>query len=884
MKLHSTIKSHFELYPPHVFKHSLLKKASPTEIPADFKKIAVLSENDLMISFSTSLNGLSSGEVKKRLQKNGFNKIIKEERKPFFLRFLSGFINPLSLLLLILALISFITADQRLSIMILLMVVISVVLKFFQEEQAYNSAKKLQTLVKTTSTVVRGGKEKEVDLYKIVPGDIVKLTAGDIIPADIRLLASKDLFINQSLLTGESLPTEKHVNFKTENLSSVLSEWQNLCFSGTNVETGTATGLVIKTGTNTYFGSLAKSIAGVRVQTSFERGVEKFTYLMIGFMLIIAPLVFLINFLTKTNFWESFLFAVSVAVGLTPEMLPAIVAINLSAGAVDLSKKKVIVKRLNSIQNFGAMDLLCTDKTGTLTENKVALIKHLNVENNEDESVFYYTFLNSFCQTGFRNLLDSAVIKHGHNKKLVDEVEKKYSKIDEIPFDFKRKRLSIVLKKEEQKILVCKGAVDEVLQTCTHFELNGKTYPLTKNELEKINKISRSYAEHGFRVLAVGYKKITDQKTHFNYADENNLVFSGITTFLDPPKKSAFQAITDLRNLGIEIKVLTGDNELVTKKICQEVGLPAENILLGGEIEKMNDDKLALEVEKAVIFAKLSPEDKKRIVTALQKNSHTVGFLGDGINDAPAMRTADVGISVNEAVDIAKEAADIILLEMSLEVLVSGVVDGRKVFGNIMKYIRMGASSSFGNMFSLLGASLFLPFLPMTSLQILTNNLLYDFSQIAIPTDKVDSEYLEKPRKWEINNIKRFIFFIGPVSSIFDYLTFFMMLFIFKSWNNPSLFQTGWFVESLLTQTLIVHVIRSRKIPFLQTMASLPLLATTLVIIIIGIFLAQGNFSTIFGFIHLPFAYFPLIFCLLTAYAILTQLIKDWYSRKFGYY
>lgn len=843
------------------------------------------SNEELGKEFTTSLDqGLTKDQSKKLLLRYGPNEITHEKRKPWIIRLLLTFKNPLIILLFGIAAISLFTRDLPTASIVAIMVLISVILRFSQEEQAYNAAEKLRSMVTTTCAVVNNGQASEIDIKYVVPGDIVQLAAGDIVPADLRLLTSKDLFINQSLLTGEALPIEKHASVPTAKTNNPL-EVHNLCFMGTNVESGTAQGIILATGGDSYFGNLAKTIEGQRVETNFDKGVDKFTWLMIWFMLIMTPLVFLINGIGKGNWGEAFLFAISVAVGLTPDMLPAIVAVNLSKGSMVMSQKKVIVKRLSSIQNFGAMNVLCTDKTGTLTANKIALIENINIEGKIDDEILHFAFLNSYYQTGFRNLLDDAVLHHMKVKHLPTQ-EKVYQKIDELPFDFKRKRLSIIVQDEKgQRFLICKGAVEEVSEICNHYELHSKAHTLLKNDIQKIKQLNEEKSNEGFRVIAVGYKKISDTRIHYSLKDEKDLTFLGFMTFFDPPKESAAAAIKKLEKFGVMVKVLTGDNELVTRKVCKEVCLTnTENdVLLGSQIEQMDDEELRQKAETTTIFAKLSPDDKKRVVQALQ-STHVVGFLGDGINDAPALRTADVGISVDSAVDIAKESADIILLELSLLVLADGVIEGRKVFGNIIKYIRMGASSNFGNMFSVLGASLFLPFLPMAPLQIITNNLLYDISQTAIPTDTVDPEYLEKPRKWDIVDIRRFMFFFGPTSSIFDYVTFGVMIFIFHAWtHNVQLFQTGWFVESILTQTLIVHVIRSKKIPFFQTWSSNALFITTVVIMAVGVYLPFSPFAHPLGFVRLPGQYWILLECILLSYVTLTQFVKVWYSKKFGY-
>ena len=877
----------------HYFdKHSQFASKRPVheqkvsdELAEKLSAYGYKTNEELSKEYNSSLQqGLTKEQNKNLLSRYGLNEITHEKRKPWVIRLFITFKNPLIILLFVLATISLCTGDPTTASIVAAMILISVILRFTQEEQAYNAAEKLRSMVKTTCAVINDGKISEIDVRYVVPGDIIQLAAGDIVPADLRLLNSKDLFINQSLLTGEALPIEKHASIPAQKSTNPL-ELHNLCFMGTNVESGTAQGIILATGGNTYFGNLAKDIAGQRVETNFDKGVDKFTWLMICFMLVMTPLVFLINGIGKGNWWEAFLFAISVAVGLTPDMLPAIVAVNLSKGSMVMSQKKVIVKRLSSIQNFGAMNVLCTDKTGTLTANKIALIEDLNIDGEKDDAILHYAFLNSYYQTGFRNLLDDAVLHHVKVIHLPTK-EKMYQKIDELPFDFKRKRLSIIVQDEKgERFLICKGAIEEVSAICTHYELHNKTHILSKKEREQIHQVNEEKSNDGFRVIAVAYKKISDKRVHYSLKEEEDLTFLGFMTFFDPPKESAAAAIKKLEKFGVTIKVLTGDNELVTKKVCKEVCLSnaSEDVLLGSQIEQMDDQTLMQKAETTTIFAKLSPDDKKRVVQSLQKN-HVVGFLGDGINDAPALRTADVGISVDSAVDIAKESADIILLELSLLVLAEGVIEGRKVFGNIIKYIRMGASSNFGNMFSVLGASLFLPFLPMAPLQIITNNLLYDISQTAIPTDTVDPEYVEKPRKWDIVDIRRFMFFFGPTSSIFDYVTFGVMIFVFHAWtHNFQLFQTGWFVESILTQTLIVHVIRSKKIPFFQTWSSSALLMMTVFIMAIGVYLPFSPFAHSLGFVKLPGQYWIILECILLCYVALTQLVKMWYAKKFGY-
>lgn len=864
-------------------KNPKIKSKSKNEIFDNLTETAIKEKDDLFFQLDTSIDGLSYRETKKRLFQYGLNEIEHEKRPHWIIRLFKIITNPLVLLLLLIIVVSIITHDLKTITVISMMVFISVSLRFIQEDQAFNSAESLRSMVKTTCTVIRNFKKREIDLKHVVPGDIIELSAGDIIPADLRIIESNELFVNQSLLTGEALPVEKHAIYHLKDKNINPLEINNICFMGSNVESGHAIAVVIQTGGSTYFGSLAKSIAGQKVQTSFDRGIDKFTWLMIGFMAVMVPMVFFINGFTKGNWLEAFLFAISIAVGLTPEMLPAIVTVNLSRGSINMSKKKVIVKQLSSIQNFGAMDIICTDKTGTLTLNKIILVEDINIKGETDMQILNYAYLNSYFQTGFKNLLDTAVLKHFQEKNN-NNVVSDYKKIDELPFDFKRRRLSIIVEdKKKEKTLICKGAVEEVLNVCSYYELGKKEYPLDVKAFEKIKLLSEKYSREGYRIIAVAHQHVSGNFNRNPAEYEKNLVFSGIMTFLDPPKDSAIEAIKKLNSLGVEIKVLTGDNELVTNKIAKDVGITIKGTLLGKDIENMNSSMLQKSAENTTIFAKLSPDHKRRVIEILKQSNHVVGFLGDGINDAPGLRAADVGISVDGGVDIAKESAGIILLETSLGILADGVVEGRKVFGNITKYIKMGASSNFGNMFSVLGASIFLPFLPMTSSQILVNNLLYDISQTAIPLDNVDKEYIEKPRKWQIKDIGRFMLFIGPISSIFDYTTYFIMLFIFHAWKNPSLFQTGWFVESLVTQTMIVHVIRSRKMPFFQTWASLPLIATTFSIVAIGIFLTFSPFANLFSFVRLPLLYWPLLALMLLSYIILTQLVKTWYIKKFGY-
>jgi Mg2+-importing ATPase len=863
----------------------------PMKNPTRIKELSISKQlvesaqadvTNVLQQLGTRKDGLSESEARERLKQYGPNEIAKEKRKSVLIRLLSNFKNPLVILLLVLGFISYLTGDMRATIIIFMMVLLGVVLRFFQELRSDIAAEKLKAMVSTSTSVLRDGKKKEISLKELVPGDVILISAGDMVPADVRLLSAKDLHVNQATLTGESLPVEKSGAQATDPSQNPL-EMPSICFLGSNVEIGSATAVVVSTGVNTYFGSLAASIVGERELTSFDKGVNKFTWLMIQFIMVMVPLVFLLNGLSKGNWLEAFLFAMAVAVGLTPEMLPMIVTVNLSKGAIEMSRKKVIVKRLNSIQNFGAMDVLCTDKTGTLTQGRIVLEKHLDVDGNERDEILNFAYLNSFYQTGLKNLMDVAVLDHEHLEKQLIE-EQNYQKIDEIPFDFVRRRMSVVVEDNQKRhILICKGAVEEIITHSTQIEIEGKILPIDDAAHHaKTETLVRELNEQGFRVVALAYKIMPETAEAYTVADESGLILLGFLAFLDPPKETASETLKDLYLNNVQVKILTGDNDVVTRSICRQVGLSVDNILLGTSLEKMSDAELDKVIDQTTVFAKLSPAHKERIIRAFQKQGHVVGFIGDGINDAPALKAADVGISVDSAVDIAKESSDIILLEHSLLVLQEGVIEGRRVFGNIIKYIKMAASSNFGNMFSVVGASIFLPFLPMLPLQILTNNLLYDFSQTTIPTDNVDREWLMKPRKWAIDEIRRFILFIGPISSIFDYLTFFIMLYIFNTWNNPALFRTGWFVESLFTQTLIIHVIRTNKIPFIESRASLPLIMTSLIIVAIGGWLPFSPVAGTLGFTALPPLYWVLLAAMLLCYIMLTQLVKTWFIRKYA--
>src|SRR5664280_464235 len=865
-----------------------LREAAAQEIPA------------VLESLGTTPNGLTEEEAAARLERYGPNEVAREKKQGHLRRLYLAGRNPLVILLTVLAILSFAADDFRAGTVMLLMVILGLSLRFIQETRADTAAARLKAMIRVTATVLREGQPKEIPLHLLVPGDIVKLSAGDMVPADVRLIAAKDLFVIQATLTGESMPVEKTDARETRDKASII-EYANLCFLGTSVESGSATAVIVATGPKTYFGKMASSLTGQQTETAFDRGVKQFTWLMIRFMLVMVPLVFLINGFRKHDWHQAFFFSLAVAVGLTPEMLPMIVSVCLSKGAMAMSRKKVIVKRLNSIQNFGAMDVLCTDKTGTLTIDHVILEIYCDVFKNENEEVLRDAYLISYFQTGLKNVLVRAVLQHKelHGELSID----KYVKVDEIPFDFSRRMMSVAVERPDgERLLLTKGAPEAVFARCTHFESEGEIFPmepiLVGNLIEQVNDLS----EDGFRALAVATRKI-DKRPAYSKADECDLVLTGYLAFLDPPKDTAAKAITVLRQHGVTVKVLTGDNDLVTRKVCNEVGIHSPKIILGSQIESMSESQLADAVEGSDVFARLSPTHKRQIVQALQRKGHVVGFMGDGINDAPALRAADVGISVDNAVDIAKESADVILLEKSLLVLEEGVLEGRKVFVNILKYIRMGASSNFGNMFSVIGASAWLPYVPMAPIQILTNNLLYDFSQVPIPTDNVGPQQIAKPRPWNMGEIARFIVFIGPISSIFDYTTYAVMWFVYKCnqlglvpppelmarfTNAPdndhtyaaALFHTGWFVESLMTQTLIIHVIRTNLIPFIQSRSSWQLSMTTILIMAIGAYLPYSPLAAPLGFVPLPPLYWLILLATLLCYVALTQVIKTWLIHK----
>lgn len=854
----------------------------------EFIRQCSLPVEQALAEMESRLSGLTSEEAEERLARFGPNEANQRIRLKPLQDLAKRLKSPLVLQLLVIAAVSGLIGEARATVIVSSMVLLSVGLSFVLDRRSSQAVERLGKRVQSRTLVLRDGRETEVRIAEIVPGDIVVLHAGSIIPADVRLITAKDFFVSESAFTGESMPVEKTATAPPLAPATSL-ELPNACFFGTWVESGTAQALVLRTGQRTLFGALSQRLSEERPETDFDRGVRHFTFLMMRMMLVMVALVFLIVGLTKKNWVEALLFGLSVSVGLTPEMLPMMLTVNLAKGALSMAKKKVIVKRLPAIQNFGAVDVLCTDKTGTLTQDRVVLEKHVDILGNPSEEVLNYAYLNSFFQTGLRNLIDRAILEYAD----LDTSECRL--VDELPFDFQRRRMSVVVEYEGDHVLICKGAVEEIFSCCSRYQIEDEIYPIVPairaDLFEEVEKLNRD----GFRVLGIAYREFGREKTTFTVEDESDLILLGYIAFFDPPKESADEALELLQKAGVQVKVLTGDNALVTEKVCRDVGLPVERVVTGTQLASLSPEELARVVEEAQAFVKLTPMQKEEVVAALRRNGHVVGFLGDGINDAPALRAADVGISVDSGVDVAKEAADIVLLEKSLLVLEEGIMEGRRVFANIIKYIRMGASSNFGNMFSVLGASYLIPFLPMRPVQILTNNLLYDFSQTGIPTDRVDDEQVARPLRWHVENIKRFMLFLGPVSSLFDYATFALLWFVFgcRGFLSPelgdvdregfvSLFQTGWFVESLLTQTLIVHIIRTKKVPFLQSRPSFSMLFATLTVMAVGIWLPYSPLAATLGLVPLPASFWIWMVMFLLAYGVLAHLVKRWFFAKFG--
>ncbi len=916
------------------------KKMNRIEVRQTAQKAAIRDEQNRRIQFAathptqetlgylnTTLCGLEPGKVEENRSEYGSNKVTREKKKTLPQRLAGAFINPFTAILFCLALVSSFTDmifphfslfgcvpkdfDCLTVVIILTMVFLSGTLRFVQESRSGNAAEKLLAMITTTCTVTRKGQEMaEIPLDEVVVGDIVHLSAGDMLPADVRILDAKDLFVSQASLTGESEPIEK-IPMVNETRDAI-TDYTNIAFMGSNVISGSASAVVVTVGDHTLFGSMASGVAHEAVETSFSKGVNAVSWVLIRFMLVMVPLVFVANGITKGDWLSAFLFGISIAVGLTPEMLPMIVTTCLAKGAVSMSKKQTIVKNLNSIQNFGAIDILCTDKTGTLTQDKVVLEYHLNVNGEDDLRVLRHAYLNSYFQTGYKNLMDVAIIQKTEEEEADDpqlvDLSEHYVKVDEIPFDFARRRLTTVVQNRDGKTqMVTKGAVEEMLSICSFAECDGKVRPMTKKLKTRILATVDDLNEKGFRVLAIAQKSNPSPAGAFGVTDECDMVLMGYLAFLDPPKESTADAIKALKAHGVTTKILTGDNDKVTRTICKQVGLKVRNMLLGSDLENMSDQELAKAAETTDVFAKLTPDQKARVVSVFRENGHTVGFMGDGINDASAMKSADIGISVDTAVDVAKESADIVLLEKDLMVLEEGIIEGRKTYANMIKYIKMTASSNFGNMFSVLAASALLPFLPMESLQLIFLNLIYDLSCTAIPWDNVDEEFISVPRKWDASSVGSFMMWIGPTSSVFDWMTYIFMYFVFCPlfvskgvlYNDlashfagadlvrmqtayVAMFQTGWFIESMWSQTLVIHMIRTPKLPFIQSHASAPLTLMTFTGIGVLTIIPFTTFGRMLGFVALPTAYFAYLIPCILLYMVLATSLKKAYVRHYG--
>ncbi|MGX7124361.1 magnesium-translocating P-type ATPase [Enterococcus viikkiensis] len=847
----------------------------------ELKKLAILSDRDLFLNLRTSLQGLSEEDAQSRLEEYGPNEVSAQKPTPAILLFLQAFNDPFVYVLASLAIVSVLTRDFEAAVVMTTMILASVLITFIQEYRSQKASIELKEMIENTAAITRNGETKEIPMDEVVPGDILTLATGDMIPADAVLIWTKDLFVNQSSLTGESMPVEKFVPKEAAIADEMTAlDLTNLVFMGTDVLSGQGKAIILKTGQQTFFGDIAKNATSKRGKTSFDIGLNRVSKLLLRMVMVLFPLVFLINGLTKGDWSSAFFFAIAVAVGLTPEMLPMIVSSNLAKGALTLSKHKVIVKELASIQNLGSMDVLCTDKTGTITEDRVVLVQHLDPLGNENEQVLDYAFMNSTYQTGWKNLMDIAVINYFEEQDRQLPFQS-IQKIDEIPFDFSRRRLTVVMKTDQHQLMITKGAVEEMAAICKYVEINGETLTLTSEIRQQLQAVNEKMNRQGMRVITVAVRRDAHEEAIYSTDDEKEMTLIGFMGFLDPAKASAKPAINSLQQHGVAVKVLTGDNAIVAQKVCQDVGIPAKNYVLGNQVDEMSEEELYQAAETTNLFAKLNPMQKSRIIEALQSKGHTVGFMGDGINDAPALRKADVGISVDTAADITKDASSIILLEKSLSVLEYGVIEGRRVFSNMMKYIKITISSNFGNVFSILVASAFLPFLPMLSLQLLLQNLIYDIAQLTIPWDNVDEEELHAPTKWETKGLLKFTLCIGPISSIFDIVTFFVMWFVFGATTvaQQNLFQTGWFMVGLTTQALVVLMVRTRKIPFLQSRPAPQVFISLLLAVVVGILVVVTPIAEQFDFVHLPTTYWFWYIGIVVAYMLATQFGKVLYIK-----
>ncbi len=858
-------------------------KKEDNELLNKYSEISKKTNEEVLKEYNTSENGITENKATELLEKNGPNVVVKNEKKSRLYFLFNSFKDKFIIILIVLAVINYCLSDALSTYIILGIAVISALIRYFQDYSVYKFNQELKAKMYTTTNVVRGGKEKEIRVEKVVPGDIVHLSAGSMIPADIMLIDSKDLFVNQSVFTGESVPVEK-VAQNTNDAKEIFSI-PNICLMGSSVVSGRATGVVIDTGFTTYLGRMSKEVETKKEPTNFEKGMNNITKMLIRYMLVVSVAVFVIYGFIRKDWLEAILFALSVAVGITPSMLPMIVNVNLTRGTKVLAKKKTLVKNINSIQNLGAIDVLCTDKTGTLTEDKIVLQKYIDVNGNEDTSILEYAYLNSYFGTGMKNLVDRAIITYG-NEKNVKEIVNDYTKIDEIPFDYTRKRMSVVVKSNKNNgyRMFTKGALEEILKVCTKVKYNGQVNELTPEMVEIVEQKAKEYAVQGMQVIAIASKREYRGVNVFNVSDEANMTFIGFVAFLDPAKKDVKSTLKKLKNIGITTKILTGDNPYAANNICNLVGLENKETLLGTDIDKMSDEELAKKVEEVNVFARMNPLQKERIVKQLKNNGHVVGYMGDGVNDSPSLHIADVGISVNTATDIAKEAADIILLERSLKVIYEGVLEGRRVYGNIIKYMKMALSSDFGDVFSIVIASIFLPFLPLLPIQMLLQDFLYDISQIAIPYDDVDKEFLEKPKKWSTKGISKFMNVMGITSSLIDVLAFLGFWFLFGyNASKETFFQTAWFVECLISETMIIHYVRTAKRPFIESRANKWLTLGTFGTII-GTILTPILLHNIpsFHFEILPLKYYGFVILLLAIYSVLVEIIKKIYIKKNG--
>lgn len=857
-------------------------KNTDKELFESYKLISTKNKNEILKEYNTTDDsGLNSKQVEELLEKNGQNVVVKRENKGPLSFLVKSFNDKFIYILIVLAIIDFVLADKLGAFIIIGIAIVSALIKFVQEYSTYKFNKKLEQNIFTTTTVLRNKKAKEIRIENVVIGDIIELNAGAIIPADVRIIESKDLFLNQSVFTGESVLVEKTTESRE---AKEIFSINNICLMGSSVVSGSAKAVVVETGFNTYLGRMSKNLNNKKEKTNFEKGMDGITKLLIRYMIVVSIFVFVIYAFIRHDYIEALLFALSVAVGITPSMLPMIVNVNLTKGTKTLAKKKTLVKNSESIQNLGAIDILCTDKTGTLTKNKITLQKYINVMGEEDLDILKYAFVNSYYGTGIKNLVDRAVIAYGNEHKIRD-VLNEYTKVDEIPFDYTRKRMSVVVKYENDYKMITKGAIEEILKCCKNVKYKDQIIELDEKLIKQIEVNANNLSNVGMQVIALAEKKEYPGAENFNSQSETEMTFVGYVAFLDPPKKGVKETIIKLKKAGVKTKILTGDNAYATKNICNIVGLRSDNIIIGSQLDEMSDEELKEKIEEVDVFARLNPLQKERVVKLYKENGHVVGYMGDGVNDAPSLQVSDVGICVDSATAIAKEASDIILLKKSLDVIYDGVMEGRKVYGNIIKYMKMALSSDFGDVFSIVISSIFLPFLPLLPIQMLIQDFLYDISQVAIPYDDVDKEFLEKPKKWDTSGLGRFMKVMGITSSVIDVLAFlgFWFLFGYNCEAKQSWFQTAWFVECLISETMIIHYIRTSKIPFVESRPNKLLLIST-IMTIVGTIVTPIILHSVasFNFVILPLKYYAFVLVLLVVYTVLVQIVKKRYIKKYG--